>query len=65
FFDYLGSYCKQTLVDIDTSEFKDCADSFVNKSCDYIGSNTNTMKALLRLSGMEKARAAKYKEMER
>ncbi|NLB82152.1 MAG: hypothetical protein GX800_11225 [Clostridiaceae bacterium] len=65
FFDYLGSCCKQTLVDIDTPEFKDCAYSFINKTCDFVESNINTMKALLKISGAEKSRTTKHKEMER
>lgn len=65
FFDYLGSVSKQTLVDIDTPDFKGCADSFVKNKFDYIDSNINTMKALLWLGNTEKAKPNKHKEMER
>lgn len=65
FFGYLGGCSKQTLVDIDTPDFKGCANSFVNNKCDYIGSNTDTMKALLKIFGVEKAKPPKHKEMER
>ena len=65
FFDYLGGCARQTLVDINTPDFKGCSNSFVNNKCDYISLSKDTMKALLKLSGSKKLKPPKHKEMER
>ena len=46
FFDYLGSACKQYLVDIGTEDFHDSFMDFVNNKADYEGCVKNTMDFL-------------------
>ena len=46
FFDYLGSACEQTLVDIGTEDFHDSFIDFMNKEADFEGCVENTMDFL-------------------
>lgn len=46
FFDYLGSACEQTLVDIGTEDFHDSFMNFVNDEAEFEGCVENTMDFL-------------------
>lgn len=46
FLDYLEGRCKQSLIDIDTPEFRTRFFCFANKSGDFEGTNDKTMKGL-------------------
>jgi hypothetical protein len=50
FFDYIGSECRQYLVDTGTDGFAEADDNFNNCECDFEGCTDKTRSALIRLA---------------
>ncbi len=62
FFDYLGSACTQYLIDIDTPEFRDNFESFINKKAEFEGCDDKSMKKIKKFAGLEKVKPPKEPE---
>jgi hypothetical protein len=57
FYDFLSSGCKQSLIDIDTPEFKSMFFYYTNKKADFEGINAETMKGLIKHARAEKKKS--------
>lgn len=57
FFEFISGGCKQSLIDINTPEFKSTLLEFINKKADFEGINNKTVKGLIKHANKEKKKS--------